>query len=167
MKIKKWNKSSTEDRDEILKLYFIGFHQKTISNEAEAPFIDLSFEEMRQAMANVIIEDINNVDYTPDAIICRVLSFVFTHLDKFTVTKEKGIKKVIERNMPRNFNKLEQKFLNISIDVIIQFYQSVFEMSELTKEETDNIDLDLMNLFKKYGSAEGFSFDDKLSNSKI
>jgi len=121
---------------------------------------------MRQAYGNLIIDNIDSIEYKPSTVVTRLFSFIFTHLGKYNPTKEEGVKMVVAKNMPRNFNKLENSFLEISVDVIIEYYQIVMT-NTLTKEASDNYDLDLMNLFKKYGGAEGFKFDDKLSDYSI
>jgi hypothetical protein len=163
---KMWIKDSIEDRDTVLRAYFYAFYQNIINQYFDKPFTELTLDEMRQSMATEIDDNIASIEYSADAVICRLLSFIFTHNNKLTDSDKAGVKVVLEKDMPRNFNKSENSFLIISIDVIIGFYQIVIT-NLLSKEESDNYDLDLMNLFKKYGSAKGFKFNDNLSYYKI
>jgi hypothetical protein len=164
MSKKMWVKDSEEDRETVMRAYFYAFHQDIINQYYDKPFTELTILEMKQGLGTEICNNVYSIEYTADAVICRLLSFIFTHTNKLTDSDEAGVKLVLEKDMVRNFNESENSFFIISVDVIMQFYQQSLMASKLTKEETDNYDLDLINLFEKYGSAKGFKFDDKLSH---
>jgi hypothetical protein len=167
MSKKIWIKDSTEDRETILRAYFSAYYQDVISNEANKPFKELTLEEIKDSYEEIILNNAYSIEHQPNTVICKLLGFIFTHLNKFTPSKEEGVKLVLQKDMPANFNKYETSFLELSIDSIMEYYQDVMEITEMTSEEYTNYTLDLLTLFKKYGMASGFKFDDNLSYYSI
>lgn len=122
-----------------------------------------SDEVVINTIGKTIIENIDSEKENSNTLFHKILMFVFLQLDKVTYSEKEKIDVISKENMPRNFNEIELNNFKLIFDEIILFIQILAENSSLSKSETDDWDLDMINFSKVFFSSESIRFDNNIS----
>ncbi len=143
-------KSDNQALIPFLKFYNYNSDKLDIENKSNSEIVTL--------VSNSIISNINSDIDTPESLSQKMFITCFKALDKITVQDEINYR-IVESNMPRNFNDKELEIFVTSIDFLMEFIQDCVVKSNKTEEEENDWDDRMVKFGKKFFSSKEVKFE--------
>lgn len=143
-----------EKRDSILTEFILGYFSKRLEGE------DNQGVGVFDAGIDLIIYDINNQIENAESLSNKMMIYISKKLGKLTLVDGGAVIK--NEDTIINYSNKEREFKALAMDVIAQFIQHCVAESNLSEQDVDNWDLDMINFCGKFTGAESIKFENGL-----
>lgn len=156
-------KDSKENRKELLVNFLVDYSVNPKNNVEEIVLPEnYGDDDFIDSLGEIISKKIDEKEEIAESISMKALLFIMFQLNKVSVNDE-GKVFVKSENMPRNYSSQEREFQKWALDELLKFIQYCVSNSDLSEQEQDDFDLDIINFYNRLSSAEALNFDDSIN----